>query len=123
MYVLRLDGNIAAVMYGFMYGGRFYFYQHGFEDQYGSHSVGLVLMALTIQAALDEGASEFDMLWGVEPYKFLWARDARTLQRVDLFPVDLGGTLHRHTAEAQRGAKHLARRLLSIGSRGATRGT
>jgi CelD/BcsL family acetyltransferase involved in cellulose biosynthesis len=52
MYVLRLNGDAAAVMYGFNYGGRFYFYQHGFDDRYKAHSVGLVLMGLTICAAI-----------------------------------------------------------------------
>ena len=119
MYVLRLNGETAAVMYGFNYGGRFYFYQHGFDDKYKAHSVGLVLMGLTIRAAIEEGAGEFDMLWGVEPYKFLWARDARTLQRVELFPIHFGGTVQRHALEARRNVKNLARRVLSIGeSRG-----
>jgi CelD/BcsL family acetyltransferase involved in cellulose biosynthesis len=116
MYVLRLDDQAAAVMYGFMYGGRFYFYQHGFDDRYSTHSIGLVLMGMTIGAAIEEGAAEFDMLWGTEPYKFLWARDSRTLQRVELFPIHLGGTLHRHAIEAQRGVKRLARRVLAIGA-------
>ena len=26
------------------------------------------------------------MLWGTEAYKSLWARDARTLRRIHLFP-------------------------------------
>ena len=56
MYALRLDDSIAAVLYGFNYGDRFYFYQHGFDDRYKAHSVGLVLMALSVRAALDEGA-------------------------------------------------------------------
>jgi CelD/BcsL family acetyltransferase involved in cellulose biosynthesis len=73
-------------------------------------------MALTVQAALDEGAREFDMLWGVEPYKFLWAREARALQRIELFPVDLGGTLHRRAVQAQRGVRRLARHVLSLGA-------
>jgi CelD/BcsL family acetyltransferase involved in cellulose biosynthesis len=115
MYVLRLNGQAAAVMYGFHVGGRFFFYQHGFDDAYKAHSVGLVLMALTIRAALEEGTDEFDMLWGVEPYKFLWAADSRALRRIELFPVHLGGTLQRHALEAQRGARTLARRVLAIG--------
>ena len=115
MHVLRVDGQPAAVMYGFLYGGRFYFYQHGFDDRYSTHSIGLVLMAMTIQTAIEEGADEFDMLWGVEAYKFLWARESRTLDRVELFPIHLGGTLHRHAIEAQRGVKRLARRVLAIG--------
>ncbi len=115
MYVLRLDGNPVAVMYGFHYGGRFYFYQHGFDDQYKDHSIGLVLMAMTIRAAIAEGAREFDMLWGVEAYKFLWARDARILQRIELFPLDLGGTIHRRAVAARRSVRKIARRVLSIG--------
>jgi CelD/BcsL family acetyltransferase involved in cellulose biosynthesis len=102
MYVLRLNGEAAAVMYGFHYGGRFYFYQHGFDDRYKAQSLGLVLMGLTIRAVIDEGAREFDMLWGVEPYKFLWASDVCELQRIELFPPNISGTLHRRAIELRR---------------------
>jgi len=115
MYALRVNGAVAAVMYGFALNGRFYFYQHGYDETYAGHSIGLVLMALTIRTAIDEGAGEFDMLWGTEPYKFLWARDARILQRIELFPLHLGGTIHRHAVEARRSVGKLARRVLSIG--------
>ena len=123
MYVLRLGDAVAAVMYGFSYGGRFYFYQHGFDAAYAAHSVGLALMAFTIRAAIEEGVSEFDMLWGTETYKTLWTRDAHVLRRVDLFPLHLGGAVHRHAVDARRGATHLARRVLSLASAGAGRGT
>jgi CelD/BcsL family acetyltransferase involved in cellulose biosynthesis len=123
MYALRLDDSIAAVLYGFNYGDRFYFYQHGHDDAFASHSVGLALMALTINAAIDDGASEFDMLWGTEPYKALWARSARALQRADLFPGHRGGAMHRHAVEARRGVSDLARRVLSLGSPGVSRAT
>ena len=123
MYALRLDGRLAAVMYGFNYGGRFYFYQHGYDEQFSSLSVGLVLMALTIRSAIADGAREFDMLWGTEPYKSLWTREARLLQRVDLFPLRLTEVFHRHAAEARRGIAQLTRRVLSPGSPGAARVT
>lgn len=123
MYALRIGDTLAAVMYGFSYGGRFYFYQHGHEAAHAAHSAGLALMALTIRAAIEEGASEFDMLWGTEPYKALWARESRVLQRADLFPLRLGGAVHRHVVEARRGVSHLARRVLSLASPGAVRGT
>ena len=115
MYVLRLNGAIAAVMYGFFYDGTFSFYQHGFDDQYQQHSIGLVLMALTIRAAIDEDAAGFDLLWGVEPYKFLWARDRRELRNIHLFPASLTGRIHRHLFHARAAfASRLrrARRLL-----------
>lgn len=123
MYALRLDDAIAAVMYGFNYGGRFYFYQHGYDDRYSSHSIGLVLMALTVQAAIADGALEFDMLWGTEGYKALWARETRGLQRIELFPLRVGEAMHRHAADARRGVAQLARRVLSLGSPGAARVT
>lgn len=108
LYVLRLNGDIAAVMYGFLYGGTFYFYQHGFDDRYQEHSIGLVLMAMSIQAAIDEGAAGFDMLWGTEPYKFLWARETRELHNIHLFPASLAGRLHHHLFHGRRHLRRVA---------------
>jgi CelD/BcsL family acetyltransferase involved in cellulose biosynthesis len=116
LFVLRLNGTVAAVMYGFSYNRRFSFYQHGFDSQYDSFSVGTVLMGLTIQAALEEGALEFDMLYGTEAYKWLWARDQRPLTELQLYPPRLGGIVYRRTAEAERGMRAVARRILAIGA-------
>jgi len=117
MYVLRIDGEAAAVMYGFACDGRFYFYQHGFDDRYRDRSIGLVLMALTVRAALDEGMHTFDLLWGAESYKSLWASDAVHLHRIHLFPPHLGGMLHRGAVEARHQLGTLARRVLPGNSR------
>jgi len=114
MYVLRLDERVAAVMYGFFYDGTFYFYQHGFDDQYQQHSIGLVVMGLSIRAAIDEGADEFDMLWGVEPYKWLWARETRDLRKIQLFPPHVGGRIHQGTSRARRSLGTLARHVRTI---------
>ncbi len=102
MFVLQVNGAPAAVMYGFLYNRTFYFYQHGFDDSYQQYSIGLVLMARSIRAALEEGAVEFDMLWGTEPYKFLWASRTRELHNIHLFPPHLGGRLHRGLFCARR---------------------
>jgi len=102
MFVLRVDGEAVAVMYGFLYNGTFYFYQHGFDDRHQQHSIGLVLMALSIRAAIEEGAAEFDLLWGTEPYKFLWAREARELRNIHLFPGHVGGRLQKNLFRARR---------------------
>jgi CelD/BcsL family acetyltransferase involved in cellulose biosynthesis len=115
MYVLRLDGAIGAVMYGFNYAGTFYFYQHGFDPRHQRHSIGLVLMAMTIRAAIDEGARTFDLLWGTEGYKSLWTRDAKALRRIDLFPAHFGGRLHKGAVAARRRLGPLARRVLTLG--------
>lgn len=86
LYVLRLDGRPAAALYGFLYRGRFLFYQSGFDGEFGSYSVGLVIMGLTIREALREGAREYDLLHGDESYKFLWAERTRELARLELYP-------------------------------------
>jgi CelD/BcsL family acetyltransferase involved in cellulose biosynthesis len=108
---LRLNDEIAAVTYCFYVNGRFYLYQHGFNPRFWQYSVGVVVLGLTIRTAIDEGAAEFDMLFGEEPYKSLWAIETRQLERVELFPPHFSGRLHRRTVDAERSMRMLARRI------------
>src|SRR5262249_12105190 len=55
LYVMTLNRVAAGVMYGFVNHGTFFFYQHACDEQYRPQSAGLVLMGLTIRAAIDEG--------------------------------------------------------------------
>lgn len=105
LYVLRLDGRPAAALYGFLYRGRFLYYQSGFDGEFGDYSVGLVIMGLAIREAISEGAREYDLLHGDESYKFLWASRTRELARLELYPPTLEGHLRRHLRGALRGAK------------------
>ena len=57
----------AAALYGFAYGGRFHFYQAGFDEGFARLSVGLVTIGLTIQQAFTEALDEYDFLHGAEP--------------------------------------------------------
>ncbi|HET9361517.1 MAG TPA: GNAT family N-acetyltransferase [Vicinamibacterales bacterium] len=113
LYGLRLDGQLAGAMYAFSHAGRFYFYQHGFDQRYRQYSLGLFLMALTIRAAIDEGAVEFDLLYGIESYKRLWTAETRPLGRLDLFPARVGGRLHRRRVDAESALRALAQRMRS----------
>jgi CelD/BcsL family acetyltransferase involved in cellulose biosynthesis len=113
LFSLRLSGDVAAVTYCFHLNGRFYLYQHGFDPQFWPYSVGVVVLGLTIRSAIDEGASEFDLLYGDEPYKALWANEMRQLERIELFPPHLGGRLYRRTVDAERSMRTLARRIFS----------
>jgi CelD/BcsL family acetyltransferase involved in cellulose biosynthesis len=111
MYALSLNGEIAAAMYGFARDRRFYFYQHGFDVAYSHYSLGLVLMGLTIRAAIADRMDEFDMLYGHEPYKKLWAGRQRPLGRLMLFPPRLAGRWLRRRAETRLAVRALAHRL------------
>lgn len=111
LFVLWLDGKPAASLYGFRYQRVFSFYQSGFDPSYSKHSVGLVTMGLAIKRAIEEGAEEYDLLHGDERYKFQWAREARELGRVELYPPRLRGLLYRKTMAFSRTARQMARRL------------
>lgn len=111
LFELRLNDTPVAATYCFAYDGRYCFYQGAFDERYRHYSVGLVAMGLTIRAAIDEGAADYDLLYGDESYKWLWARETRTLERLELFPPHIGGRLHQRTVEAERRMRALARRL------------
>jgi CelD/BcsL family acetyltransferase involved in cellulose biosynthesis len=116
MYAVSLNDTLAATMYGFARDGRFYFYQHGYDAAYSRYSLGLVLMGLTIREALDERMREFDMLYGNEPYKKLWAARQRPLGRLMLFPPRLAGRLMQRRVETRQAMRALIHRLGLKGS-------
>ena len=111
LFELRLNGAPVAATYCFAYDGRYSFYQGAFDERYRQYSVGLVAMGLTIRSAIDEGAVDYDLLYGDESYKWLWARDTRMLERLELFPPHFGGRLHQRTVEAERRMRAFARRF------------
>jgi CelD/BcsL family acetyltransferase involved in cellulose biosynthesis len=100
-------------MYGMAFKQRFYFYQHGYDPQFHSQGAGRAVLDLSIRAAIDEGLSEFDLLYGGEAYKSAWTTDARPLARLDMFPAHVGGRVHRHAVETERNLRAFARRVLS----------
>ena len=112
LFMLLVDGQPAASLYGFRYHRTFYFYQSGFDPRYSKHSVGLVAMGLAIKSAIEEGADEYDLLHGHESYKFLWAREARELGRVELYPPYVGGLIRQRAVELDRATKRLAREAI-----------
>ncbi len=112
IHTLWLDGAPAAALYGFRYGSTFSFYQSGFDPAFASYSTGLVAMGLSIRSAIEEQALEYDMLQGDETYKSRWARVARDVGRIELYPPRLRGRIVRRTMELSRAARRAARSLL-----------
>ena len=112
LYVLRLDGRPAAAFYGMRYGESLAFYQSGFDPELSAASPGVVLMAMAIQRAIEEGAASFDMLHGDEPYKLHWAGSVRPLERIELFPSHAPALLWKQAFSLGRGARRLADRVL-----------
>ena len=110
--LLSLNGRPAASLYGFRFGKVFYFYQSGFDPEYRKYSLGLVTMGLAIKGAIEEGAEEYDLLHGNEPYKAHWAREARELGRLEIYPPGPRGAFYKHAIGLGRAGRGMARQVL-----------
>jgi CelD/BcsL family acetyltransferase involved in cellulose biosynthesis len=75
--LLEVDGTSIAAWYGWSIGGRYAYYQAGFDPAWSRSSPGMLLLADTIRLATEEGASEYDLLRGDEAFKRRFADDAR----------------------------------------------
>ena len=84
LWLMDVDGDSVAAWYGWRLGERYSYYLAGFEPRWSDASVGLLLLAHTVREAIDEAASEYDLLLGEEAYKQRFATDARPVETVIL---------------------------------------
>jgi len=82
---LDLDGQPAAAWYGFTSDDTVYFYQSGRDPRWERESVGLVLMGMMIQRAIQRGYRAFDFLRGDDRYKRQWTLARRKTGETVIF--------------------------------------
>ena len=70
LFFLELEGKRVAATMCFDYGDARLLYNSGFNRDYSYYSVGLILKALCVKDAIEEGKAYFDFLRGPEPYKY-----------------------------------------------------
>lgn len=70
LYTLSLDGEIVAILYGFVYFDKFYYYLSGFNPEFSKYSVGTIITSYAIEKAIEGKVKEFDFLRGEENYKY-----------------------------------------------------
>ena len=87
--VLRSDGAPVGAVYCMRANRGLYYYQAGFDPNYGHLSPGTLLLAESIRRGIEEGADLFDMMRGDEPYKRRW-KPTREHANVRLL-LSLGG--------------------------------
>ena len=76
LFFMELDGERVASALCFDYGNALLLYNSGYDPAYAKLSVGLLLKALCLRGAIEEGKEYFDFLRGREPYKYdLGAKD------------------------------------------------
>jgi CelD/BcsL family acetyltransferase involved in cellulose biosynthesis len=84
LWIMEVDGEPVAAWYGWRIGERYAYYLAGFSPRWGDSSVGFILLAHTVRAAIEERASEYDMLLGQETYKRRFATRSRPVETVVL---------------------------------------
>jgi len=101
LYTLYAARRPVASVYGIVRGSTFFYYQSGYDPAWAQKSVGLVLLARTVEDAFAEKLEDFDFLRGNEAYKAQWARAERWTIQMRLF----------------RGARGRAARVAAAGAR------
>lgn len=76
---LRHKDEVIAVFYGFRVNQRVFYFQLGHHPGWSKWSPGLVLITETIRESFGGGCKEYNFLQGDEPFKRIWAGQARTL--------------------------------------------
>lgn len=112
LFFLNVNGEAVASLYGFAMGGKFFYYQAGFDPAWGNRSVGMVLMAKSIQAAISCGWREFDFLRGPEGYKAHWTSAQRKIWKVFIYPPCFKSALYRNLLAMKQAAKKTIKGLL-----------
>jgi CelD/BcsL family acetyltransferase involved in cellulose biosynthesis len=75
LWVLELDGRIAAAQFGLRYGTTLFSLQEGFDPEFASDSVGYVLRSQVIKQAIGDGIRSYDFLGGADESKLRWGAE------------------------------------------------
>jgi CelD/BcsL family acetyltransferase involved in cellulose biosynthesis len=80
LYYLKYEGEVAAVLYCFLYNAKLYFFNGGFDPKYAKYNVSTILIKHSINDAIESKCLEYDFLRGISQYKYDWgARERRQL--------------------------------------------
>lgn len=70
LFFMEIQESRVASAMTFDYGGSRLLYNSGFNPEFGYFSVGLLLKALSVKSAIEDGKSYYDFLRGNERYKY-----------------------------------------------------
>lgn len=109
---LWVEGSCRASIYGLDNGRTFYYFNAGYDLDWAGRSVGLVLIGLSIQAAITRGVGLYDFLRGAETYKFDWSNSTRELASITLNRPNFLVSLHQASEDLRVFARLSAKSLL-----------
>jgi CelD/BcsL family acetyltransferase involved in cellulose biosynthesis len=83
--ILTLDGEPVAARYDFVYGGKVWCMQGGWQPARQDLNLGTVMTGEVVAWAIAQGLREYDFLGGEDHYKRRWADHERTLLDLEGF--------------------------------------
>lgn len=109
---LWIEGSCRASIYGIDAGDTYAYYQCGYDPDWSSHSVGLVALGLSIEAAIARGVRVYDFLHGQEPYKYDWTSETRETSTARLIRRSVPASLLLAGESVEAGVRAAAHTLL-----------
>ncbi len=109
---LLLDNRPIAYDLGFRYRGKSWSYESSFDRERAADNPGHLLLALMIQAAINRGEREFDLLRGEEDYKFNWTGRYREHLEFTIYLPGLLSVLARWADRCRGAARFLCRKQI-----------
>ncbi len=82
LYFMEIDGEKVASALTFDYASSRMLYNSGYDPQFSYYSVGLLLKAITLREAIEEGLAYYDFLRGAESYKYHLGGEDRPLYKM-----------------------------------------
>jgi CelD/BcsL family acetyltransferase involved in cellulose biosynthesis len=133
-WLLELNGQTVAALYGLRYRDAVYALQGGFDPDYSADSVGYVLTAHILRQLIAAGIRRFDFLAGSSPAKTRWGAQIGSYLDIHFSRPYSLGSLCLHAGESGRNAKEWLReslpspawnvlRRIHVGLRGFGRGS
>lgn len=91
LWILEIEGEAAAAVYGFRFAGVESYYQAGRDPRWDHYHLGFVLLAHAIEQAANDSMAEYRLLRGGEQYKYRFATADPGLETVGLSDGPVAG--------------------------------
>jgi CelD/BcsL family acetyltransferase involved in cellulose biosynthesis len=86
--ILRVGDDPASAYLSFIYNGRLYLYNSGYNPRFAKYSAGVALLTYRIHKAILQGVRTFDFLRGDEDYKYDFGAKDTPVWRAVIAPPD-----------------------------------
>jgi CelD/BcsL family acetyltransferase involved in cellulose biosynthesis len=112
LYTMKVGGRAVASVYAILHRDTFLYFQSGYDPEWRSKSVGLVLVGETFRDALEGGMREYDFLRGTESYKSDWTTQQRHTVALRVHAHTGAGAWLTRSEDAARRTRDAAKALL-----------